>query len=50
MQAFIAGSENIIARFPFAIYYKIESGDVRIFRVLDCRRDPAWAKRQLEKG
>jgi hypothetical protein len=37
-------------RFPFAIYYKIESGDVRIYRVLDCRRDPAWAKRQLEKG
>lgn len=29
-------------RFPFAIYYQIESDStVVIFRVLDCRKDPA---------
>jgi hypothetical protein len=37
-------------RFPFSIYYKIENDIVRIRRVLDCRRDPAWIKKALKRG
>lgn len=35
-------------RFPFAIYYDVERDLVRIWRVLDCRRDPAWTRQQLK--
>jgi hypothetical protein len=27
-------------RFPFAVYYQLEGETVRIYAVLDCRRDP----------
>lgn len=47
----IAGFYRLLSdRFPFAIYYKIENDTIRIRRVLDCRRDPSWVSRQLEKG
>jgi hypothetical protein len=35
-------------RFPFAIYYRIESDEVRVYAVLDCRRDPAWIRKRLQ--
>ena len=35
-------------RFPFAIYYRIEENEVRIYAVIDCRRDPAWIRRRLQ--
>lgn len=35
-------------RFPFAIYYRMEKGEIRIYAVLDCRRDPAWIKNKLQ--
>lgn len=42
------GYYRMIAKtFPFAIYYKIESKVVRVRRVLDCRRNPVWVRRQL---
>ena len=28
------------ARFPYAIYYTIDHDEVRVWRVLDCRRNP----------
>jgi len=31
-------------RFPFAIYYKIAGNEVLVYAVLDCRRNPAWAR------
>jgi plasmid stabilization system protein ParE len=34
-------------RFPFAIYYRKEIDIVRVFAVLDCRRDPAEIRRRL---
>ena len=37
----------IAKRFPFAVYYKIERRTVRVRRVLDCRRNPVWTRRQL---
>ena len=34
-------------RFPFAVYYKLEDGEIHIWRILDCRRDPSWIEKQL---
>lgn len=34
-------------RFPFAVYYRLDRGNVQILAVLDCRRDPAWVRTQL---
>jgi plasmid stabilization system protein ParE len=35
-------------RFPFAIYYRIEENELRVYAVLDCRRDPAWTRERLK--
>jgi len=35
-------------RFPFAVYYRIEENEIRVYAVLDCRRDPAWIRKRLE--
>ena len=29
-------------RFPFAVYYRVEGNVVRVYAVLDCRRNPHW--------
>lgn len=34
-------------RFPYAVYYRIEDGVVRVRAVLDCRRDPRWISERL---
>ena len=36
-------------RFPYAIFYRFESAKqlVRVYRVLDLRRDPVWIRGQL---
>ncbi len=34
-------------RFPFAVYYRVENGMVRVYAVLDCRRDPSWVRDRL---
>jgi len=34
-------------RFPFAIYYRTEENEVKIYGVLDCRRDPAWIRKRM---
>ncbi len=36
-------------RFPYAIYYRCDRKEIGVWRVLDCRRDPAWIKNQLTK-
>ncbi len=35
-------------RFPFAVYYKMQSDDVYIYAVLDCRQNPAWIRVRLQ--
>ena len=37
-------------RFPYAIYYAVAGDGVRVFAVLDCRRDPQWIKQHLFRG
>ena len=36
-------------RFPFAIYYDEAEKTVRVWAVLDCRRNPSWIRRRLKK-
>ncbi len=38
------------ARFPYAIYYEITAGQIRVRAVLDCRRDPKWIRLRLREG
>ena len=35
-------------RFPFAIYYKLSDTEALVYAILDCRRNPAWIKKQLK--
>jgi hypothetical protein len=38
----------LTCRFPHAVYYKMDAdGSVIVFRVLDCRQDPAKTARDL---
>jgi len=45
----IFGFHRLLARrFPFAIYYKVDDDGLAIvYRVLDCRQNPAKAVREL---
>lgn len=35
-------------RFPYAVYYKIESNEIRVYRVIDCRQDPRKTLKALK--
>ena len=35
-------------RFPFAIYYRVAGKVIRVYAVLDCRRNPAWIEERLK--
>ena len=37
-------------RFPWAIYYTLVGQTVYIHAVADCRRDPNWIKKHLDKA
>ncbi len=34
-------------RFPYAIYYRIEDKEIQVWRILDCRQNPASTAKQL---
>jgi hypothetical protein len=36
-------------RFPFAVFYKVREDTVFVYGIFDCRRDPAWIRRQLRQ-
>ncbi|HEX4263871.1 MAG TPA: type II toxin-antitoxin system RelE/ParE family toxin [Verrucomicrobiae bacterium] len=46
------GIHRLLARrFPYAVYYKMDSdGSVIVYRVMDCRRDPAKTRRALKSS
>lgn len=48
----VSGFHRLLAhRFPYAIYYKMDSdGSVVVYRVLDCRQDPAKTRRALKSS
>lgn len=36
-------------RFPYAIYYRLTApGEILVYRILDCRRDPATIRSSLQ--
>lgn len=37
----------LASRFPFGIYYDETENEVRVFAVLDLRRDPLWLREEL---
>ncbi len=39
----------LASRFPWAVYYRIEKEEVVVRAVLDCRRDPAWISKRLNR-
>ena len=42
------GCHRLLAkRFPFAIYYRVANDVIRVYAILDCRRDPAWVRERL---
>ncbi len=42
------GYHRLLAkRFPFAIYYRIETDIIRVYAILDCRRNPTWIRDRL---
>jgi hypothetical protein len=38
----------LVTKFPYAVYYKIEKDQVMVYRILDCRSDPAKHKQSLQ--
>jgi plasmid stabilization system protein ParE len=39
----------LASRFPYAIYYRLEKEVVVVRAVLDCRRDPTWTAKRLNR-
>jgi hypothetical protein len=39
----------LASRFPYAVYYKVIEGEIVVFRVLDCRRDPREIRTALRQ-
>lgn len=37
-------------RFPYAVFYDVLGDEIRVWRVLDCRRNPRWIRLQLGIG
>lgn len=37
-------------RFPYAIYYRVEGDEIQVWRILDCRQNPASIKDRLKLG
>ena len=34
-------------RFPFAVYYQLNKNEIRVYAVVDCRRNPAWIRNKI---
>ena len=34
-------------RFPFAVYYQLNKNEIRVYAVVDCRRNPAWIRNKF---
>jgi hypothetical protein len=49
IHAKLFGYHRLLAkRFPFAIYYRLHDSVIRIYAILDCRRNPAWIRERLQ--
>ena len=41
-------SRTLSRRFPYAIYYRVEGEEVQVWRILDCRQNPAATVQRLK--
>jgi hypothetical protein len=49
IHAMYLGYHRLLAkRFPFAIYYRLQDKVIRVYAILDCRRDPARIRNRLD--
>jgi len=47
---FFGFHRRLATRFPYAIFYQMDgSGEVLVFRVLDCRQDPSMVRNALPR-
>jgi len=35
-------------RFPFAVYYQLNKNEIKVYAVVDCRRNPAWIRNKFK--
>ncbi|HEX4140568.1 MAG TPA: type II toxin-antitoxin system RelE/ParE family toxin [Candidatus Methylacidiphilales bacterium] len=50
IHAKVFGSHRYVAkRFPYAIFYRVEGGCIRVRAVWDCRKHPGKLRRQLKE-
>lgn len=38
---------KLASRFPYSIFYKVEEAEVRVYAIVDNRRDPEWIRSRL---
>ena len=38
----------VVARFPYSVYYDVEGDTVRVYAVVDNRRNPSWVESRVE--
>jgi hypothetical protein len=51
VHAKVFGYYRLLAkRFPFAVYYKVDDEVCTVWRVLDCRQNPAKTKSALKRS
>jgi len=48
-QVFYGYHRGLSKRFPFAIYYEVEDDLIRVQAILDCRRNPLWIRKRLQR-
>jgi hypothetical protein len=47
----VYGSYRVLSkRFPFAIYYDLNTDEVQVHAVLDCRRKPSWIRNRIQRN
>jgi len=37
----------LASRFPYSVFYRVEDSEIRVYAVLDTRRDPDWISERL---
>jgi len=39
----------LVRKFPFVVYYRMVDDVIEVVAVIDCRRDPEWIARRLDR-
>ena len=41
---------KLLRTFPFAVYYRLERSEVKVYAVIDCRRSPDWIRKRISRS